>query len=62
MLKGDKTKLGLGLTILVVIAHYYGIIIDENLFQLLVTFTGSLAGYGIYDKINRKWSPRLRTD
>ena len=54
MLKGYKTKLGLGLTILVVIAHYYGIIIDENLFQLLVTFTGSLAGYGIYDKINRK--------
>ena len=54
MLEGYKTKIGIGLAVLLVLLEAFGIIPDSNLVNTLQSLSAALAGYGIYDKVGRK--------
>ena len=54
MLEGKKTKLGIGLAVLLVLLEAFGVVPDSNLVNTLQNLSAALAGYGIYDKIGRK--------
>ena len=54
MLQGYKTKLGIALAVVLVLAEAFGIVPDGKTINTLQTLAGLFAGYGIYDKIGRK--------
>ena len=54
VLQGYKTKIGIGLAVLLVLLEAFGIIPNSNLVNTLQSLSVALAGYGIYDKIGRK--------
>ena len=54
MLEGYKTKIGLGVAIVVGIASAFGIVPDTAVVKSVETLALALVGYGIYDKVSRK--------
>lgn len=54
MLDGYKTKIGIGLAVLIAVAQAFGIVPDVAATKTLESLAVALAGYGIYDKIGRK--------
>ena len=54
MFEGYKTKVGIGLAVVLVLAQAFGIVPDAKWVSVLQNLSTALAGYGIYDKISRK--------
>ena len=53
-IQGYKTKIGIGLAVILVLAESFGIVPDATWTNTLESLSIALAGYGIYDKIGRK--------